>query len=44
MLDGEGIASMDVRLLLDVDDNAHDPVLWKNSLYHFAQRIFGRGK
>ncbi len=23
-----------------VDDNAHDPAHWKNSLYHFAQRIF----
>jgi enterochelin esterase-like enzyme len=23
-----------------VDDNAHDPPHWKNSLYHFAQRIF----
>jgi enterochelin esterase-like enzyme len=23
-----------------VDDNAHDPVHWKNSLYHFAQLIF----
>ena len=23
-----------------VDGNAHDPTHWKNSLYHFAQRIF----
>ena len=23
-----------------VDDNAHDPPHWKNSLYHFVQRIF----
>lgn len=23
-----------------VDDNAHDPTHWKNSLYHFVQRIF----
>ena len=23
-----------------VDDNAHDPPHWRNSLYHFAQRIF----
>jgi enterochelin esterase-like enzyme len=23
-----------------VDDNAHDPPHWKNSLFHFAQRIF----
>ena len=23
-----------------VDNNAHDPTHWKNSLYHFAQRIF----
>lgn len=23
-----------------VDDNAHDPAHWKNSLYHFVQRIF----
>ncbi len=23
-----------------VDSNAHDPPHWKNSLYHFAQRIF----
>jgi len=23
-----------------VDDNAHDPTHWKNSLYYFAQRIF----
>lgn len=23
-----------------VDDNAHDPVHWRNSLYHFAQRVF----
>jgi enterochelin esterase-like enzyme len=23
-----------------VDANAHDPTHWKNSLYHFAQRIF----
>lgn len=23
-----------------VDDNAHDPIHWKNSLYHFVQRIF----
>jgi enterochelin esterase-like enzyme/alpha-L-arabinofuranosidase len=24
-----------------VDGNAHDPTHWKNSLYHFSQRIFG---
>jgi enterochelin esterase-like enzyme len=24
-----------------VDGNAHDPTHWRNSLYHFAQRIFG---
>lgn len=24
-----------------VDGNAHDPIHWKNSLYHFAQRLFG---
>ena len=24
-----------------VDDNAHDPTHWRNTLYHFAQRIFG---
>ena len=23
-----------------VDGNAHDPTHWRNSLYHFAQRIF----
>ena len=23
-----------------VDDNAHDPPHWRNTLYHFAQRIF----
>jgi enterochelin esterase-like enzyme len=23
-----------------IDDHAHDPPHWKNSLYHFAQRIF----
>lgn len=23
-----------------VDENAHDPTHWKNSLYHFTQRIF----
>lgn len=29
-----------------VDGNAHDPTHWRNSLYHFAQRIFrdGAGK
>ena len=31
----------DVPHVWHVDDNAHDPVHWKNSLYHFAQRIFG---
>jgi enterochelin esterase-like enzyme len=24
-----------------VDGNAHDPTHWRNSLYHFSQRIFG---
>jgi enterochelin esterase-like enzyme len=24
-----------------VDQNGHDPAHWKNSLYHFARRIFG---
>ena len=23
-----------------VDENAHDPPHWKNSLYHFVQRVF----
>ncbi len=32
----------DVPHVWHVDDNAHDPVHWKNSLYHFTQRIFGR--
>ena len=32
----------DVPHMWHVDDNAHDPVHWKDSLYHFAQRIFGR--
>ena len=32
----------DVPHVWHVDENAHDPVHWKNSLYHFAQRIFGR--
>jgi enterochelin esterase-like enzyme len=30
----------DVPHVWHVDDNAHDPRHWKNSLYHFAQRIF----
>jgi len=30
----------DIPHVWHVDDNAHDPVHWKNSLYHFAQRIF----
>jgi enterochelin esterase-like enzyme len=27
-----------------VDGNAHDPTHWKNSLYHFAQRVFAADK
>jgi enterochelin esterase-like enzyme len=30
----------DVPHTWHVDDNAHDPPHWRNSLYHFAQRIF----
>ena len=30
----------DVPHIWHVDGNAHDPTHWKNSLYHFAQRIF----
>ncbi|HEY7118004.1 MAG TPA: alpha/beta hydrolase-fold protein [Tepidisphaeraceae bacterium] len=30
----------DVPHIWHVDDNAHDPRHWKNSLYHFVQRIF----
>ena len=30
----------DVPHIWHVDDNAHDPTHWKNSLYYFAQRIF----
>jgi len=30
----------DVPHVWHVDDNAHDPPHWRNSLYHFAQRIF----
>jgi enterochelin esterase-like enzyme len=30
----------DVPHTWHVDGNAHDPPHWKNSLYHFAQRIF----
>ncbi len=31
----------DVPHIWHVDGNGHDPVHWKNSLYHFAQRVFG---
>jgi enterochelin esterase-like enzyme len=30
----------DVPHIWHVDDNAHDATHWRNSLYHFAQRIF----
>ncbi len=30
----------DVPHIWHVDDNAHDPTHWKNSLYYFAQHIF----
>lgn len=30
----------DVPHIWHVDGNAHDPTHWRNSLYHFAQRIF----
>jgi enterochelin esterase-like enzyme len=30
----------DVPHIWHVDGNAHDPAHWKNSLYHFSQRIF----
>jgi enterochelin esterase-like enzyme len=30
----------DVPHIWHVDGNAHDPTHWKNSLYHFSQRIF----
>ena len=30
----------DVPHIWHVDDNAHDPIHWKNSLYYFAQHIF----
>ena len=30
----------DVPHTWHVDGNAHDPTHWRNSLYHFAQRIF----
>lgn len=30
----------DVPHIWHVDDNAHDPTHWKNSLYYFAQQIF----
>jgi enterochelin esterase-like enzyme len=30
----------DVPHTWHVDDNAHDPPHWRNSLYHFVQRIF----
>jgi hypothetical protein len=30
----------DVPHIWHVDGNAHDATHWKNSLYHFAQRIF----
>jgi enterochelin esterase-like enzyme len=30
----------DVPHLWNVDSNGHDPTHWRNSLYHFAQRIF----
>ena len=30
----------DVAHIWHVDDNAHDATHWRNSLYHFAQRLF----
>ena len=30
----------DVPHIWHVDDNAHDPLHWKNSLYHFVQLVF----
>jgi enterochelin esterase-like enzyme len=30
----------DIPHVWHVDDNAHDPPHWENTLYHFAQRIF----
>lgn len=34
------LKELDVPHIWHVDENAHDPLHWKNSLYHFAQRIF----
>lgn len=34
------LKSNDVPHIWHVDGNAHDPTHWRNSLYHFAQKLF----
>jgi enterochelin esterase-like enzyme len=34
------LAERDVPHIWNVDGHGHDPIHWRNNLYHFAQRIF----